>query len=187
MKRKIILIDESKCNGCGACAAACHEGAIGMVNGESQTSARRLLRRTGRLPARLPDGRHHLRGARSARLQRRSRARGKTRREKSSGRRGNAESAEKPLPCGCPGSQARRIAHKKEVKSDDEESASELSQWPVQIKLVPCAPPTSTGRTCSSRQTARLTPAAISIAVSSVAASHSSAAPNWTASTTPKS
>lgn len=33
MIRKIIRIDEKKCNGCGACAAACHEGAIGMVNG----------------------------------------------------------------------------------------------------------------------------------------------------------
>jgi len=32
MVRKIIQIDENKCNGCGACAAACHEGAIGMVN-----------------------------------------------------------------------------------------------------------------------------------------------------------
>lgn len=33
MIRKIIEIDESRCNGCGACAKACHEGAIGMVNG----------------------------------------------------------------------------------------------------------------------------------------------------------
>ena len=36
MIRKIIRIDESKCNGCGACAEACHEGAIGMVNGKAK-------------------------------------------------------------------------------------------------------------------------------------------------------
>ena len=39
MLRKIIHIDEEKCNGCGACAEACHEGAIGMVDGKA-----RLLR-----------------------------------------------------------------------------------------------------------------------------------------------
>ena len=36
MIRKIIHINEEKCNGCGACASACHEGAIGMVNGKAK-------------------------------------------------------------------------------------------------------------------------------------------------------
>ena len=36
MRRRIIEIDQNKCNGCGACAAACHEGAIAMVNGKAQ-------------------------------------------------------------------------------------------------------------------------------------------------------
>ncbi len=36
MKRKIICIDEEKCNGCGLCAEACHEGAIGMVDGKAK-------------------------------------------------------------------------------------------------------------------------------------------------------
>ena len=36
MLRKIIRIDEEKCNGCGACAAACHEGAIAMVDGKAR-------------------------------------------------------------------------------------------------------------------------------------------------------
>ena len=50
MKRRIINIDEEKCNGCGACAQACHEGAIGMVNGKAK------LLRARRLPADLSDG-----------------------------------------------------------------------------------------------------------------------------------
>ncbi len=35
MQRRIIEIDQEKCNGCGACAAACHEGAIGMIEGKA--------------------------------------------------------------------------------------------------------------------------------------------------------
>ena len=36
MVRRIIQINEDKCNGCGACASACHEGAIGMVDGKAK-------------------------------------------------------------------------------------------------------------------------------------------------------
>ena len=82
MIRRIIRIDQEKCNGCGACAAACHEGAIGMVDGKAKLAAGRLLRRAGRLPARLPHRGHHLCGARGRRLRRSGRP-GRTRRAQS--------------------------------------------------------------------------------------------------------
>ena len=46
MIRKIIKIDEEKCNGCGACAVACHEGAIEMINGKAK-----LTRDENRMPS----------------------------------------------------------------------------------------------------------------------------------------
>ena len=42
MARKLVQIDESKCNGCGLCATACHEGAIGMVNGKAKLLKKEL-------------------------------------------------------------------------------------------------------------------------------------------------
>ena len=36
MVRRIVEIDQKKCNGCGLCASACHEGAIGMVDGKQR-------------------------------------------------------------------------------------------------------------------------------------------------------
>ena len=44
MLRKIIRIDENKCNGCGLCAQACHEGAIGMVEGKAKLLREDYLR-----------------------------------------------------------------------------------------------------------------------------------------------
>ena len=63
MERKIIKIDEDKCNGCGLCAQACHEGAIGMVDGKARLLRDDYCDGLGGLPARLPHWGHHLCGA----------------------------------------------------------------------------------------------------------------------------
>lgn len=67
MIRRIIQIDKEKCNGCGACAQACHEGAIAMVDGKAK-----LMRDDycdgWRLPARLSHGGDYLCRARGGSL-----------------------------------------------------------------------------------------------------------------------
>ncbi len=68
MIRKIIQIDTDKCNGCGACATACHEGAIAMVNGKAKLMRDDYCDGFGVLPAPLPHRRYHLCGARGRRL-----------------------------------------------------------------------------------------------------------------------
>lgn len=64
MIRKIIRINEDLCNGCGACANACHEGAIAMVNGKAKLIRDDYCDGAGQLPARLPNRGDFLRGAR---------------------------------------------------------------------------------------------------------------------------
>ena len=58
MIRKIIQIDEDRCNGCGACASACHEGAIAMVDGKARLIRDDYCDGLGDCLPRLPGGCH---------------------------------------------------------------------------------------------------------------------------------
>ena len=129
MIRKIITINEDACNGCGLCAAACHEGAIGMVDGKA-----RLLRDDycdglgDCLPA-CPTGAISFEEREAAAYDEEAVQRHKA-------------AAAQPLPCGCPGSQSKRITHPRQEDAAAPASVeSELSQWPVQIRLVPTEAP----------------------------------------------
>ena len=137
MKRKIIKIDEKKCNGCGLCAQACHEGAIGMVDGKA-----RLLREDycdglgDCLPA-CPTGAitFEEREAPAYNAEAVKAAQAKKQGHNLQGT---------PLPCGCPGTQSKRIRREAPAAEDSfsvAAPASRLSQWPVQIKLVPVNAP----------------------------------------------
>ena len=125
MIRRIIHIDSEKCNGCGACASACHEGAIGMVNGKAvllrddycdglgdclptcPTNAISFVEREA-----LPYDEVAVK----------------------------ANMAKKKSGFVCPGSMAKAI-EREEQPTTEVNISSQLRQWPVQIKLVPVNAP----------------------------------------------
>jgi NAD-dependent dihydropyrimidine dehydrogenase PreA subunit len=128
MMRKIIAIDEEKCDGCGACVDACHEGAIGMRQGKAVLLRDDYCDGLGDcLPACPMDAstfeeREALPYDEAA-------------------VRDNMSHKHTPLPCGCPGSHTRLLSREEFVASvpagETRNSASELRQWPVQIQLAP--------------------------------------------------
>ncbi|MBC8547261.1 4Fe-4S binding protein [Clostridiaceae bacterium NSJ-31] len=129
MKRKIIKIDEELCNGCGLCAQACHEGAIGMVGGKAKLLREDYCDGLGDCLPACPTG------AISFEV-----------REAPAYDQAAVEAAQRAkkekLPCGCPGTQVKTIARKERVAVEPAASVqSELNQWPVQIKLVPVNAP----------------------------------------------
>ena len=60
MMRKIITIDQEKCNGCGLCVSACHEGAIGLVGGRAKLLREDYCDGFGGLPSGLSHECHFL-------------------------------------------------------------------------------------------------------------------------------
>lgn len=132
MKRKIIEINEEKCNGCGACAAACHEGAIGMVNGKAKLLRDDYCDGLGDcLPTCPTDAIHFVEREADA----------YDAEAVASNKAGQMNKQGDALPCGCPGSQSKAIQHEDACDCSSEPATSQLSQWPVQIKLAPVNAP----------------------------------------------
>jgi len=142
MKRRIIQIDEHKCNGCGACAAACHEGAIGMVDGKAKLLRDDYCDGLGDCLPACPTNAITFVEREAAAYDEAAVRANQTAKATDSHSGGT-------LPCGCPGTQSKRIA--REASTDAEPArheaceVSQLSQWPVQIKLVPINAPYFTG------------------------------------------
>ncbi len=129
MIRKIIQIDTDKCNGCGACANACHEGAIAMVNGKAKLMRDDYCDGFGDCLPHCPTGAITFVEREAAAYDEKA----------------VEENKRQPAPQmhhGCPGSQMRQMQHKPEPAGEDMPVLrSQLSQWPVQIKLVPVNAP----------------------------------------------
>lgn len=128
MIRKIIKIDEEKCNGCSACASACHEGAIEMVNGKAKLTREDYCDGLGDCLPACPTGAITFEEREAPAYNEEAVLK--------------AKQDTKPLPCGCPGTHSKTI--QREACESVDFSApinSRLSQWPVQIKLVPTNAP----------------------------------------------
>lgn len=132
MLRKIIHIDEDKCNGCGACANACHEGAIGMVDGKAKLLRDDFCDGLGDCLPACPTGAITFVEREAAEY------------NEAAVKASKAEKNGGTLPCGCPGTHSKRIERHDRPECGEEShvhARSMLSQWPVQIKLVPVNAP----------------------------------------------
>ena len=124
MIRKIISIDKEKCNGCGLCVGACHEGAIGMVEGKAELLREDYCDGLGDCLPNCPTGAIRFVEREAAAYNEEAVA---------------AVKRKAAASCVCPGTAAKRMD--RECRSSEKNGmvsdvASELSQWPVQIKLV---------------------------------------------------
>lgn len=136
MIRRIIHIDESKCNGCGACAAACHEGAIQMVDGVAKLTREDYCDGLGDCLPACPTGAITFEEREAPAYD-----------EAAVKAAQAAKKAQEPLACGCPGSAARALERQPQpVQAAQVQEESQLTQWPVQIKLVPIQAPYYQGR-----------------------------------------
>ena len=124
MLRKIIKIDEEKCNGCGICADACHEGAIGIVGGKAKLLREDYCDGLGDCLPACPTG--------AITFEEREAPAYNEAAVKAAKRDKGAEK----LPCGCP-STASKAIHREKTQAENVTVRSRLSQWPVQIKLAP--------------------------------------------------
>lgn len=131
MIRKIIQIDEELCNGCGLCAQACHEGAIGMVDGKAKLLRDDYCDGLGDcLPACPVEAITFIEREAAAY-------------DEAAVLKSKEKVPTEPLPCGCPGSQSRQIVREADNPGSTAAAGidSQLRQWPVQIKLAPVNAP----------------------------------------------
>jgi Pyruvate/2-oxoacid:ferredoxin oxidoreductase delta subunit len=143
IKRKIVEIDEARCDGCGQCATACAEGAIRIEEGKARLISENYCDGLGACLGECPQDairiiereaedfdpeavEHHLKE-----------------------RELQAQAAAPPLPCGCPSSHIKILQPQTSCEAANQaadwtasgRSASALAHWPVQIRLVPPTAP----------------------------------------------
>ena len=137
MIRKIIHIDEDKCNGCGLCATACHEGAIDIINGKAKLVRENFCDGFGDCLPGCPTGAITFE-------EREAPAYDEAAVQESKKKKELQEKMKHLHEGGCPGSRMRMLEQPGEAGSNIAEpmrQAPQLRNWPVQIKLAPINAP----------------------------------------------
>ncbi len=132
-KRKIVHIDENKCTGCGDCIPNCAEGALQIVNGKAKLVKEIHCDGLGACLGHCPEGAITIEEREADAFNEKATKKHleEMKKEKS-----------KDLPCGCPRTAVKSFKKShKETPSKKEKSESELTQWPVQLMLVPVGAP----------------------------------------------
>jgi len=123
IKRKIIRIDEEKCNGCGLCIPNCAEGALKIIDGKARLASDTLCDGLGACLGHCPQGAITIEERVAAEFDE------------------HAVSHHKHETGACPGSKVLKIQRHHEAANHSHDNESRLSNWPVQIKLVPSSAP----------------------------------------------
>ena len=136
MVRKIIHIDEKKCNGCGLCEEACHEGAIDIVDGKAKLMRENFCDGFGDCLPNCPTGAITFE-------EREAPAYDEAAVKKAQEAKKMEDMKHVHHEGGCPGSKMMQFAHKEEDDApvSSVKQISRLAQWPCQIKLVPTQAP----------------------------------------------
>ena len=137
MKRKIVKIDAEKCNGCGLCVSACHEGALQLVGGKAVLVSESYCDGLGACLPECPAGAITIEEREAAAFDEAAVQQNQA---------GQTLRPPEPLACGCPGTHARTIEKKSApvvapTQPNATNAESQLNQWPCQIKLVPVNAP----------------------------------------------
>lgn len=138
--RKIIEIDEERCDGCGQCVPSCAEGAIQIIDGKARLVADKFCDGLGACLGECPNDALRIVERRAEDFDEEAVS------EHLETLRPAEKTEEQTLPCGCPSAQVRTFGPNKPVQPSDKPhpaagSPSALSNWPVQIRLVPPTAP----------------------------------------------
>lgn len=140
IKRKIIQIDDEKCNGCGLCAPSCAEGAIQIADGKAKLISEKFCDGLGACLGECPQDALHV-------IEREAEDFDENAVEEHLHKKSQAKGPETlNMPCGCPSANIQSFAPARSCQEANQpvshaDAPSALSHWPVQIRLVPPTAP----------------------------------------------